>query len=104
MKYQRFEGRENLNVLYAELRVNIIRVNNAFCSDKFGENEEYYVQYCLDLFAMFESPTVDINSIILLAVQMEGIAESLEDEPEDEHYKALLKLSGELEFEMAKLP
>ena len=104
MKYQRFEGRENINVLYAELRVNIIRVNNAFCSDKFGENEEYYGQYCLDLFAMFESPTVNINSIIFLAVQMEGIAESLEDEPEDEHYKALLKLSGELEFEMAKLP
>ena len=104
MKYQCFEGRNNIDKLYSELRVNIIRVNNAFCSEKFDENEKYYEQYCLDLFAMFESPTVDINSIILLSVQMEGIAESLEDEPECEHYKALLKLSRELELEMTKLP
>ena len=64
MEYKRIGQRNDLGSLYNEVRINIIRVNNQFCTKTFEEDGKY----CLDLFDMFDEPTVDISPIIELAL------------------------------------
>ena len=52
---------------------------------------------------MFGEPTVDISPIIDLALQTEGLAEALEDEPEEVHWGELRYIAFRLEKEMMKL-
>ena len=99
MEYKRIGQRSDLGSLYNEVRINIIRVNNQFCAKMFEEDGKY----CLDLFDMFNEPTVDISPIIDLALQMEGLAEALEDEPEEVHWGELRYIAFRLEKEMMKL-
>jgi hypothetical protein len=99
MEYKRIGQRNDLGSLYKEVRINIIRVNNQFCTKTFEEDGEY----CLDLFDMFDDPSVDISPIIGLAFQMEGLEEALEDEPEEIHWSELRYIAFRLEKEMMKL-
>lgn len=99
MKYKHFGPCNDLDSLYDEIRINIIRVNNEFCSNSC---EEVGV-WCLDLFDMFNDPTVDVSSIVDLALQLEGLAEALEDEPENVHWRALKDIANQLEEAMIKL-
>lgn len=65
MEYKHIGQYNDLDSLYNEVRINVIRVNNRFCTKPCEEDGEY----CLDLFDMFDEPTVDISSIINLALQ-----------------------------------
>lgn len=99
MEYKHLEQCNDLAELYAEIRINIIRVNNAFCK----KQHEADVKYCLDLFDMFEEPSIDLDRILGLALLLEGTAESLADEPEAAHWEALKNIAYRLEKEMADL-
>lgn len=100
MKYAYLEKRNTLDDLYSELRINFIRVNNNFCAKIYDGNE----QYALDIFAMFDDPTVDLGTITNLALCMEGTAEAMENKSEVQHLETLLRLSQALKSEMDKLP
>lgn len=99
MEYRRLEQRDDLDSLYKEVRFNITRVNNQFCAEKIEEDAEC----CLDIFTMFHEPTVDISPIINLALQLEGLAEALEDETDEVHLIKLRDIAYSLENEMMKL-
>ncbi len=101
MKYLHFKKKtSDIFDYYAELRINIIRVHNAFCPNKIEEDG----RYCLDLFEICSQSTVDIQSIADIALLLEGTSGAYEDFPDEVHLEALEELSKKLEVEMAKLP
>ena len=99
MDYLRVGFRNDVDLLYYEIRVNIIRVNNRFCAKHCDEDG----RYCLDFFDLFIEPTVDISEVILLALEVEGTAEALENVPEEVHLEELLDTARRLEEAMKKL-
>ena len=99
MEYKHIEPCDDLATLYSEVRINIIRVNNQFCAYPRKEEERYW----LDFFHLFNEPTVDVSAIFDLAMEMEGLAEAVEDESEEIHWNELKEISYRLEEEMRKL-
>ena len=99
MEYKHVIPCNDLASLYSEVRINIIRVNNKFSAKPCEEEGRYW----LDLFNMFIEPTIDISSIFGLAMELEGLAEALEDEPEEFHLSELKDIAYRLELEMMKL-
>ena len=73
MEYKRIGQRSDLGSLYNEVRINIIRVNNQFCTKMFEEDGKY----CLDLFDMFDEPTVDIYQLSILLCKWKDLQKHL---------------------------
>lgn len=99
MEYKHIATCDDLASLYAEVRINIIRVNNRFCVNPCEEEG----RYSLELFNMFDEPTIDICPIFNLAMELEGLAEALEDEPEEVYWIELSDIAYRLKEEMMKL-
>ena len=73
MEYKHIGQCNDLDSLYNEVRINVIRVNNQFCTKPCEEDGEC----CLDLFDMFDEPTVDISSIIIWLCNLKGLQKRL---------------------------
>ena len=58
---------------------------------------------CLDLFALYDVPSVNVDQIINCALQLEGLAESMQDVDEICHLQKAKEIAKMLETEMAKL-
>lgn len=99
MEYLHVGIRNDIDLLYYEIRVNVIRVNNRFCAIPLEEDGRYY----LDFSVLFIEPTVDISEIFNLAFDLEGLAEAVEGAPEEVHLEELLETARRLEEAMKKL-
>lgn len=99
MKYLRICPRNEEALLYYEIRVNAIRVNNRFCANYCEEDGRYY----LDFAVLFREPTVDISEIFDIAFELEGLEEAMEDSSEEERIEELLDTARRLEEAMKKL-
>lgn len=91
---------DDLESLYNEIRINLIRVNNKYCAKAFEEDGKC----CIFHFEIFTDPAIDLSAIIALTFEMEGVADALGDDPEEEHIKALKGIADRLEAEMQRLP
>ena len=99
MDYLHVGRRDDLDLLYYEIRVNIIRVNNRFCAKHCEEDGRYGLAF----FDLFIEPTVDISEIFLLALEVEGAQEALEDASKEVHLEELLEIARRLKEAMKKL-
>lgn len=99
MEYIRIANEGNLLTVYKEIRLNIIRVLNKYCAKDYIEDGSE----CLDLFAMYDCPSVNIDQIISCALQLEGLAEGMQDEDEICQLQRAKEIANMLEAEMARL-
>ena len=76
MEYMFSKNRNTPDDLVQEMRINIIRVNNAFCENM----QEINGGIALDLVRMFENPSVDLDSILGLAFEAEGVLDAIDDD------------------------
>lgn len=99
MEYIRIANEGDLLTVYKEIRINIIRVLNKYCTKDYIEDGSE----CLDLFALYDVPSVNVDQIINCALQLEGLAESIQDVDEICHLQKAKEIAKMLETEMAKL-
>ncbi len=98
MEYIFSKNRSTPHDLVMELRINLIRVNNAFCEKQM----EVCGNWALDLVYMFESTSVDLNPILPLAFEIEGVLDAIDDDTLAK--EVCEELVERLKKEMDKLP
>lgn len=103
MEYLYSKNRSTAYDLLAELRINLIRVNNAYCGRKLEETGKWVI----DLSEIFEDyPDVlvpFIDPLSYLALLIEGMEELIEGK-EDLAIKEYKKMIEQVKEKMAKLP
>lgn len=98
MKYKFIETNEDVFEKMREIRINIIRLHNRFCSTHIDENTDSG-EYMLDVFDDCRS---EFSDVIMIMLQLEGSLDLYRNRPKSELLKNLDQLAQQLQKAMEK--
>lgn len=98
MEYKFIETNEDVYQKMKEIRINIIRLHNRFCSTHIDENVDS-AEYMIDVFDDCRS---EFSDVIMIMLQLEGSLDLYRNRPKSELLKNLDQLAQQLQCAMEK--